>query len=260
MAISERSVEIGVGGVQLVGAFYFPNQPGEHPVIIVCHGMPAGPQSTSGAEPQSDDGVTYPDFATVCAERGVAALIFNFRGTGESGGNFHAMGWAEDLRAMVDWAAVQPEARPDRIGVLGSSMGASVALHVAATDPRIAAIISFAAPASMGTSGNPEDMVRRMRATGIIRDSSFPPSIDEWYREFTDLNALAAIPAISPRRVVLIQGDVDDVVPPGDARLLFDRAGDPKDLVILPGVGHRFRREPMAVETCLDWIETTLLD
>ena len=170
------------------------------------------------------------------------------------------MGWASDLRAIVEWVSQQAGVRTDRIGALGSSMGASVALHVAATEPKISSVVSFAAPARMGVNNDVKGMVQRMRDMGVIRDSGFPPSAEDWYAEFGELDPLSAIPAISPRRVVLIQGDADDVVSPGDAGLLFAQAGDPKDLIMLPGVGHRFRRETAAVETCLDWLETTLLD
>ncbi len=260
MSSRQRTVEIDIDGITLSGAFFSPGGPGNHPVVIVCHGMPAGPSPPADAPPDPDDGITYADFATVCAERGLATLIFNFRGTGASGGNLHAMGWASDLRAIVEWVSQQPGVRTDRIGTLGSSMGASVALHVAATEPRLSSVVSFAAPARMGASNDAMAMVQRMRDMGVIRDSDFPPSAEDWYAEFGELDPLLAIPAISPRRVVLLQGDADDVVSPEDAGLLFDEAGDPKNLVMLPGVGHRFRREPAAIEACLDWLETTLLD
>ena len=259
MAIRQQAVRIDADGPRLQGALFSPGSPGRHPLVIVCHGMPAGPAPPTDAPPDPEDGITYPDFAAVCAERGLTALIFNFRGTGTSEGNLHAMGWAADLRRVVDWVSQLPAVRADRIGVLGSSMGASVALHVAAAEPRITAVVSFAAAARMGSGSDPQGMVARMRDMGVIRDADYPASVDDWYAEFAELDPLSAISAISPRPVVLIQGDADDVVSPDDAALLFERAGDPKDLVMLPGVGHRFRREPAAVESCIEWLERTLL-
>ncbi len=34
--------------------------------------------------------------------------------------------------------------------------------------------------------------------------------------------------------------------------------GHPKDLIMLPSVGHRFRREPAAVESRIEWLEGIL--
>ena len=259
MAVRQQAVLIETGGPLLQGALFSPEPPGRHPLAIVCHGMPAGPAPPADAAPDPEDGISYPDFAAVCAERGIAALVFNFRGTGTSAGNLHAMGWAADLRRVVNWASELASVRAGRVGVLGSSMGASVALHVAAAEPRISAVVSFAAAARMGSGNDPHGMVARMRDIGVIRDADYPASADDWYAEFAELDPLSAISAISPRPVVLIQGDADDVVSPDDAALLFERAGDPKHLVMLPGVGHRFRREPAAVESCIDWLERTLL-
>jgi fermentation-respiration switch protein FrsA (DUF1100 family) len=43
---------------------------------------------------------------------------------------------------------------------------------------------------------------------------------------------------ISPRPLLLIHGEEDETVPVRHAQLLFDAAGDPKQLWRLPGVGH----------------------
>ena len=55
---------------------------------MLCHGFPAGP---GGAR---TSGQTYPEFAErLAAETGWTVLTFNFRGTGESGGEFSLAGW-----------------------------------------------------------------------------------------------------------------------------------------------------------------------
>ena len=42
----------------------------------------------------------------------------------------------------------------------------------------------------------------------------------------------------SPRPLLLIAGSDDRLVPPEDCQSLFDKAGEPKKMVTLPGVGH----------------------
>jgi fermentation-respiration switch protein FrsA (DUF1100 family) len=254
MPVERRDVTLDSEGIPLVGAFFVPASPGPHPALVVCHGLPAGPAPAPGSPPPADDGLSYPDLATVCAERGLATLIFNFRGTGQSGGDYSPLGWARDLEAVLAWVWDRPEVDVDRIGVLGSSMGARVAIWVTARRPEVAALVSFAAPAQARWNASPQEMVERARAIGIIRDPAFPPSIEAWHQEMAVLDPLEAVARVAPRPLLLIHGEQDDVVSSDDARALYERAREPKELLMLPGVTHRFRREPAAIQHALDWL------
>ena len=48
-----------------------------------------------------------------------------------------------------------------------------------------------------------------------------------------------------------------EVAPLGSARRLFQKAGQPKELQVIPGVGHRLRREPRAMDAALAWLKKT---
>jgi pimeloyl-ACP methyl ester carboxylesterase len=57
-----------------------------------------------------------------------------------------------------------------------------------------------------------------------------------------------------------VHGEADDVVPPGIARRYHERAvqaGDPCELVMLPGMGHMEHLEPQsgAWEAVVRWLE-----
>lgn len=252
-----HDVRLDSEGITLAGSLFTPEAPGPHPGLIICHGFPAGPQPRPGEQP-AEEGLSYPELAEVCAARGLATLIFNFRGTGGSGGNFHALGWARDLEAALSWLWERPEVDPDRIGVLGSSLGAQVSICVAARRPEVAALVAYASPARGGWQASPEEVLRHCREIGVVRDPGFPPSVEAWHREFATLDPLEAVPRVAPRPLLILQGEADDVVSPESARLLYEGAGEPKELVLLPGVGHRFRREPAAIEAALVWLERTL--
>jgi fermentation-respiration switch protein FrsA (DUF1100 family) len=47
-----------------------------------------------------------------------------------------------------------------------------------------------------------------------------------------------AIGRLAPRPVLLVHGQADRLVPPQEAEHLFERAGSPRRLELLPGVGH----------------------
>ena len=84
-------------------------------------------------------------FAERFAAAGVAALVFDHRGFGDSGGEpdlFDPARQLEDWRAAITCARSLPGVDPDRIATFGSSMGAGNALAAAAGDKRVAAAIS----------------------------------------------------------------------------------------------------------------------
>ena len=260
--ISERII-IDSGGIPLVGAFFVPVGQGPHAALVVCHGLPAGrPPDDQSGEPiaaPADDGLTYAEIAEMAAQRGLATVIFNFRGTGESGGNYHPLGWAQDLEAVLSWVWERPEVDIDRIGVFGSSMGARVAIYVTARRPEVAALVSFAAPARNSWSRTPEEMVSSAREIGIIRDADFPPSAQRWFEEYKEMDVVEAVGRVSPRRLLLMHGDADDVVPPEDAATLLANAdASNTQLMMLPGAGHRFRGNVSAIDMAIDWLVETL--
>ena len=76
---------------------------------------------------------------------GYAALRFDMRGCGDSGGRrgyVLCMDQVADTRNALTWLAGQPEINPDRIGVIGHSFGAAVSVYTAGVDERVAAVIS----------------------------------------------------------------------------------------------------------------------
>jgi fermentation-respiration switch protein FrsA (DUF1100 family) len=245
--------------ISLAASFFLPSSLGPHPGLVICHGMPVGQQTDAGSPVVLESGMDYPTLAEWCALEGFATVIFNFRGTGQSGGNFHQLGWAQDLDAVVSWLQGKTEIDSTRIVLLGSSLGAAVAIYVAAHRQDVAGLVSFASPAIMSSRAEPAKAVERMREMGIIRDRDFPPSLDEWAREGEILSPVEWVADVAPRPLLILHGDADDTVNPDDARILFERAGEGKELQMLVGVGHRFRQERTAAAMALEWLKENFL-
>lgn len=137
-------IELRSGKIRLVGELFTPSSLAErHPALIICHGVPQAPPDPT------DRG--YPLMAERFAGEGFVTLWFNFRGTGESQGNFHLLGWAEDLRAALDYLCPLPEVDSNRVSTLGFSGGAAVSIYVAAQDERISSLVACASPANFDT-------------------------------------------------------------------------------------------------------------
>jgi uncharacterized protein len=83
------------------------------------------------------------------ANRGFAALRFNFRGVGRSQGVFdHGQGELSDAAAALDWAqAANPDARA--CWIAGFSFGAWIGMQLLMRRPEVEGFISIAAPANL---------------------------------------------------------------------------------------------------------------
>lgn len=154
------------------------------------------------------------------ARRGAVVLTFDSpfvrssdpklrNGTAELQETYDAMvQWAKDVLRGLDLLVRQYGADPDRLGVVGYSMGAQPATIAAALDPRVAALVVMTGHAY--PSGLPDDLLARRLFTAI--DTS----------EFVDHLAPAS---------VLFQGaDFDSVVPRRELEILHERASGPKEL------------------------------
>ncbi|HVL27662.1 MAG TPA: alpha/beta fold hydrolase [Acidimicrobiales bacterium] len=218
------------------------------PGLVLCHGFPSAPGGAAAS------GQNYPALASrLAAETGWTVLTFNFRGAGGSEGNFSLGGWFADLRAAV---ARLREEGVSGAWIAGSSTGGALAICAAAADPSIRGVAAMAAPATFDMwAAHPRRFLDHARTIGVIRDRSFPPDVDHWSAELSELRPLDVVGKVPPRPVLLMHGTDDDVVPVQDARTLATAAGNRVDLRLVHGAGHRLRHDPRAVAFLLGWME-----
>lgn len=249
-----RKVILPSDGLKIAGQLYLPGE-GDgtlYPTVCVCHGIP------SGNPPDPADG-GYPALAETICRQGFAVLIFNFRGTGGSEGNLDILGWGRDLNTAISYLRTQPEVDPSCISLLGFSGGAAVSVYVASQDKRVSSVIACACLAEFSfikTVEEPLDIVEHMRNIGAIRDEDFPHSVDEWIDGFRLVRPIDYVARISPRPLLLVHGSQDEAVDISHARRLFARAGEPKQLVIIEGGGHRLRQNKKAMQIVFEWLKS----
>ena len=133
---SER-VEIAVGEVTIPAYLRLPaDAPGDGgplPCVLLIGGL------------ESTKEESYL-FENMCIERGLATFAFDGPGQGEM---FFELGLQPDFEryssACVDYLETRPEVDPQRIGVLGRSLGGYYAVRAAAREPRLKACVSWGA-------------------------------------------------------------------------------------------------------------------
>ena len=221
-----------------------PGRPG----LVVCHGFPSGPKSAKAS------GQTYPELAErLAADAGWTVLTFNFRGTGDSDGDFSIGGWLADVRAAVDHLLALGDI--DAVWLAGASTGGSLAICAAGEDDRVRGVAALSARADFEDwASQPRRFLEHAKEIGVIRNRSFPADVDAWIRELRETRPLSLVAKLAPRPLLLVQGSDDDVVPAIDARALADCHGS-AELRMISGAGHRLRHDPRAIAVLLGWLE-----
>jgi pimeloyl-ACP methyl ester carboxylesterase len=239
------------GDLQLVRYLAVPSgraPAGGLPGLVLCHGFPTGPidaRRSAGTFPELMD--------RVANEMGWAAMTFNFRGCGDSQGDFSLLGWMQDLRAAIDHLGEQ--VKLDHVWVAGSSTGGSLALCSAVDDERVAGVALLGARADFDDwAGQPRRFLEHARDIGAVRTPGFPPQFDAWARELRLFRPLEAARKFAPRPLLVVHGGEDDTVPGADARQLAEAHGA-AELRVIPGAGHRLRHDPRAVAVLLGWLD-----
>ena len=219
------------------------------PGFLFCHGFPIGPldaRQSASTFPELMDRISH--------EMGWAAMTFTFRGCGDSQGDFSLQGWVDDLRAAIDQFVA--EAAPSSIWLGGTATGGSLAVCVAADDPRVQGRRHAWPPGPTSTTG-PASPAASSSTPGRSAPSAIPPSrpsSSRWARELRAYRPLQAARRFAHRPLLVIHGDDDDTVPIIDARLLAEAHGD-AELRLITGAGHRLRHDPRAIAILLGWLD-----
>jgi fermentation-respiration switch protein FrsA (DUF1100 family) len=165
-------------------------------------------------------------------------LAFEYYGHGTVVGKSVTLGYREinDFLGAVVYA--RRRAPQAHLGAIGYSMGASVALMACARTTEVEALV-----ADSGFATHRSVIDYAVRRTLHLPFALFDWITDLllWWRagyHFHQVEPLRDIARIAPRPVLLIHGLKDSVVDPHDAPLLYQAAGEPKELWLLPDVEH----------------------
>jgi uncharacterized protein len=172
------------------------------------------------------------------AGRGYGLIAVSYRGYGASTGTPTEEGLVRDAEAAYAEARRRGFA-PERIVLMGESLGAGVATMIAARRDAAALVLD-----------SPYSSVLELAASLF---PIFPVSL-----VLADpFRADQAIPQVRAP-VLMVVGGLDRVTPPDSARRLFDLANEPKLMIELPRAGHIAMASPGALERAMEWIDATV--
>lgn len=263
----EQDVSFDSDGRTLAGVVHTPDglAAGERrPAFLVLHGFGSNKSAGNTVGP-----------ARMFCDWGYVTLRFDMRGCGDSEGAFGhiiCLDQVADTRAALTYMAGREDVDGARIGVVGSSFGAAVAVYTAGIDERVAAVVSS------GGWGDGErkfrgqhptqeawtkftEMLKRGREhferTGesLMVDRYDIVPMPQHLRKHLAEGSVARFPAetaqsmfdfraddvvgdIAPRPLLLLHSSQDSVTPTEQSVELFKRAGTGADLHLFADTDH----------------------
>ena len=202
------------------------------------------------------------------ADAGFYALRFDFRGSGDSEGDFSEMtigGEISDAIKSIDVLTAMPGIDTERIGILGLSMGGCVAAFVSGQDARVKSTVMWAP-----LSDDPPD-----RKQEILEMSKYTPTPEEiaqsnanvvgkaFYEELPKLSPSATIQQFTGSLLV-IHGSGDETVPVSHGKRYYElmQGRDAlTELEIIDAADHTFNTvgwEQAVITKSVAWFQRTL--
>ena len=254
----EKPVSFRSDGQRIFGMMHLPEGAGPFPGVVFLHGFTGH---------RGEIHRLFVKAARALAKNRIACLRFDFRGSGESEGDFRdasVTGEIQDALKAFDFFRRNPLVNPKRMAFLGLSLGAAVASYASVRRPQVERMVLW----------SPLAQVERL-FTGPARFS--PHQIRDWVRKgHVDLNGekmgvqwLRDTARQDPLeeaarfkgKVLIVQGSKDQATPIQQARLYLKEFGSKARLHVIAGADHTFNHfdwETEAIQTTVRWLKKNL--
>ncbi len=218
--------------------------------MLLLHGFP------SGAVAASDLANDLPELADrIATEMGWVALALRFRGCGSSTGDFSLAGWVDDVHAALAYLhAADPN---QAIFVCGFGTGGALGLVAAAVDEFVSGVAVCGSPADFDDwASRPERLLAHAHEIGVIKTATHPTDFAAWKKQLSQIRATKGAEGFAPRKLAVLHGSEDELVPQLDARMVAEAHGE-AELRVIQGAAHQLRHDPRALAILLGWLERT---
>jgi len=259
-------VEFDHGPDTLRGSFHLPEgQSGPLPVVLFCHGF-------TGSRVGSHRIAFL--MSRALERRGIASLRFDFAGCGESDGSFEEATLEKEIEeatTALRWLEGNRKLDLGRLGLLGISLGGSVAAVLAGRNPRVRSLVLWAGvarPEKVVAEKLDESARETLARQGLLDVGGIllgKPFVDS-------LRGVKPLEGIERSRaaILIIQGSMDETVPVEESEAFYraalyrDKKGDgtfKSEKLLIEGADHTFnyvRWQNLLLQKSLEWFAETL--
>lgn len=257
----ETPVTFKCRGQQLVGMLHLPaGRRGRFPAVLLLHGF-------TGTKVEAHR--MFVKLARALAHKGIATLRFDYRGSGDSAGEFEDTTIRTEVADAIEalrYLVRHPRINAKRLALAGLSMGAAVAAYVVSRERSRFRTLVLWAPVAEGAGildnlSTPE-AVSSLAQTGLTDHEGHLVSIG-FVRQFAEMKPLREV-VKSSCPVLIVHGAKDETVPPHHAdlyeRVLFSPRRAVKKIII-SGADHTFNKhvwEKRLLTETVAWLTATL--
>ena len=171
--------------------------------------------------------------------RGYNVFLYDSRRHGNSGGDYCTYGFYEkhDTTTVISYLETRTDMHLGKIGLFGSSMGAAVAIQVAAADKRVAAVVAESGFATLRSVF--DDYQKRMIKLPWHYLRNIVIKRSEHIAHFK-ANAVSPVDTVRDVHVpvFILHGTADDLIHYTYSEMVYAQANEPKQLWLIEGARH----------------------
>jgi 2,6-dihydroxypseudooxynicotine hydrolase len=235
-------VAIPYEGKALYGILRKPHGTARPAVVVMCVGLDSTKEELDVYE-------------NIFLERGMATLGFDGPGQGEAEYEMPIRGdYEAPVRAVIDYIDARGDLDPDRVGIMGVSLGGYYSARAAAFDKRIQACVSLSGPYSWVEIFDGRNELSRE----AFRVRSHSKTMEEAREKAKTLTLEGAAMRITCP-IYIVGGELDRLTPPANAERIAAEVSGPKVLDIIKGGNHVVNNRRYMYQTqSADWMAVQL--
>lgn len=251
----ETPVVFSSAGQQIMGVLHTPegDTAGLRPAVVFFHGFTGH---------KSEVRRMFVRTARGLANKGIASLRFDFRGSGDSEGEFSDMrinGLFADAFTAIDYIRSVPGVDPSRIAVVGFSLGGLIASQVLAKEQDLRGVVLWS---PVATPGELLDDVGQGKGNVDLGGWLVSRAFVNGYAKVRPLESFKNKKINTP--VYILHGSEDEAVPIEhgyEYEQVLSAAGAKVSLHVIEGAGHTFESVELdraVVSQTVRWLAKTL--
>ncbi len=255
----QRAHDFANEGQRIAGTLHLRDDAGPHPGVVLCHGF-------TGMRLEAH--FLFVKMSGALERAGFASLRFDFRGSGESEGEFRDMTVeteVSDAVAAVDVFCAMPEIDEKRVGLIGLSLGGFVAACTTGLEARVKSTVLWSAVADLpGTMSRllGGEARRLLEADGYMDIGGH--ALGKGFLDRVDVLDPLELITKSSQPLLIVHGTADESVPPEHADRFESAArhgGRRVEKFIVEGADHTYatlKDEQTVIERTVVWFKETL--